>query len=237
MRLHPFGDPQTVDISSDGGAVHVHWEVGGTDDLTLLGIHLGVLPEDRVMLDGAITYDDGDGALVSDAPELEPYLLDHVAVSAGGADCTGEVTAVDDLTEGGADLSFTCPQDADSATVTVTMLTDLHPAYRALASGPDGQRTVYSSTQDSHDWQLAVTAGASGTTTAATAATAATPAADTPDDGAGLGASAAVQMGAVGAVLLILAAGAVLLRRRLHRTTTSTPEGASRATSSHHEVP
>lgn len=234
---HPFGDPQTVEISASGGTVQVHWEVGGTDDLTLLGIHLGVLPEDRIMLDGAITYDDGDGTLVAAAPELEDYLLDHIAVATGGQGCAGEVTAVGDLTaDEGADLSFTCPSDSATATVTVTMLTDLHPAYRTLATGPDGQRAAYSRTQDSHEWQLPVEAGAAPAGTRADSAV--TPA----SDGGDLGQSAALQMGAVGAVLLILVAGAVALRRRTHRFTTANPrEGDPRVgttpTPARQEVP
>lgn len=220
---HPFGDPQTVEISASDGTVQVHWEVGGQDDLTLLAIHLGVLPEDRIMLDGAIVYDEGDGDLLAEAPELEDYLLDHIGVSAGDQACAGEVTTVGDLTaDEGADLSFTCPVDAATATVTVTMLTDLHPAYRTLATGPDGQRAAYSRTQDSHEWTLPVTAGAAATTSGTSTPTG--PSA-TPAGGGDLGQSAALQMGGVGAVLLVLVGGAVALRRRSHRTTTpSTPE-------------
>jgi len=228
---HPFGDPQTVEISGVGGAVHVRWEVGGQDDLTLLGIHLGVLPEDRVMLDGAITYDEGDGALVTGSAELPAYVLDHVAVDARGQACAGEVVAVGDLTDGGGvDLAFTCPVDADRATVTVTTLTDLHPAYRTLATGPDGQRAAYGGSKESHDWVLPVAAGAASTGTRPG------PPADVPD----VGQSAAVQMGAVGAALLIVAVGAVALRRRLHRTPPPTsPEGELRVgtTTARHEVP
>lgn len=223
IARHPFGDPQTVEISATDGTVQVHWEVGGQDDLTLLGIHLGVLPEDRIMLDGAIVYDEDDGDLVASAPEFEDYLLDHIGVTADGLDCAGEVTGVGDLTaDEGADLSFTCPADAAAATVTVTMLTDLHPAYRTLATGPEGQRAAYSRTQDSHEWALPVTAGDMSTTVAGTSGSGS--AASPVSDGDDLGQSAALQMGAVGAVLLILVAGAVALRRRSQRTTPSTPE-------------
>lgn len=235
IARHPFGDPQTVEISASGGTVQVHWQVGGQDDLTLLGIHLGVLPDERIMLDGAIVYDDGDGALVAAAPELEDYLLDHVAVAAGGQGCAGEVTAVGDLTaDEGANLSFTCPVDAASVTVTVTTLTDLHPAYRTLATGPDGQRAAYGRTQDSHEWAVPVAAGdaRAGADTDSTAPVAA--------DSGDLGQSAALQMGAVGALLLILVAGAVALRRRTHRLTNPTPrEGDPRVgtTPARQEVP
>ncbi len=56
---HPFGDPQTVSITPDEqrpDVVRVRWRVGGPDDLTLLGVSLGLLPADRILLDGAVDY-------------------------------------------------------------------------------------------------------------------------------------------------------------------------------------
>ena len=137
-------------------------------------------------------------------------------------------------------------------TVSVEMLTDLHPAYRTLASGPEGQRAAYSSTDVSHEWQLPVPperpvqrpprpqpraaqpAAQPAAPTGSTPATGSTTGSTTGAD-ADLGTSALVQMSAVGAVLLIVAAGAILLRRRLHRPDTSPlDEGATRATPHHH---
>lgn len=212
MSAHPFGDPQTVEVARDGSdpaVVHVTWKVGAADDLTLLGIHLGVLPDDRVLLDGAIQYDARDAALVSEAPELATYLLDHVAVTAGGSACTGSVAAVGDLVDDGVDLAFTCGSAPASATVEVTTLTDLHPAYRTLATGPDGQHQVYAAGAASYDWAL----GATGSTTAST----------TGDDPAGAslgtGQSAALQIGGVlGAVLLLAGIGSLAARARRRRT-------------------
>mgnify|MGYP006192586979 CR=1 FL=1 len=100
VAAHPFGDPQTVEVDRGGGpaeVVHVNWKVGAADDLTLLGIHLEVLPEDRVLLDGAIEYEKGDAKLVRDSDEVSTYLLDHISVSTAGdiksAACTGKVTS------------------------------------------------------------------------------------------------------------------------------------------------
>ncbi|GAA3530723.1 hypothetical protein [Nocardioides daeguensis] len=206
IAAHPFGDPQTVEVAADPtdpAMVHVTWKVGAADDLTLLGIHLGVLPEDRVMLDGAIDYDEGDAALVQQAPEVHSYLLEHVEVAAGGQSCDGRVDASGDLITDGADLVFTCSQPVASATVTVSTLTDLHPAYRALATGPDGQHQVYGADAPVHDWALG-------------AATGATPGSST---GASTGASAALQIGGVlGAVLLVVVAGTLVVRRRRQAT-------------------
>lgn len=223
MRLpaHPFGDPQTVEVARDGtdpALVHVTWKVGAADDLTLLGIHLGVLPEDRVLLDGAIQYDAADAALVSGAPELEAYLLDHVAVSAAGAECTGSVAAVGDLVDDGADLAFACGSAPASATVEVTTLTDLHPAYRTLATGPDGQHQVYAAGAASYDWSLGAAPAGSATATA-TAADGAVPA----EASLGTGQSAALQIGGVLAAVLLLAGIGSLAVRARRRRTPSTP--------------
>lgn len=221
LAAHPFGDPQTVEIARDGGdpaVVHVTWKVGAADDLTLLGIHLGVLPEDRVLLDGAIQYDAGDAALVSRAPELATYLLDHVAVTAGGTACSGSVAAVGDLIDDGADLAFTCDSAPGSATVEVTTLTDLHPAYRTLATGPDGQHQVYAADAASYTWTLgAVPAG----TTSATSTSGDDPA----EASLGTGQSAALQIGGVlGAALLLAGIGSLVVRARRRRTpSTPTP--------------
>ncbi len=199
-QTHPFGDPQTVTVDAAGSTVTVHWEVGGLDDLTVLGVDLGVLPEDRVLLDGAILPEDDDPATVGESDEFADYLLDRIAVTSDGEDCAGEVAEVGD--EGGADVEFTCAAPVTSAEVTVRTLTDLHPAYRTLASGPDGQRAVYGSDAETHTW-----------TFDPTAATSTTPRPAPADDD--LGQSAAVQLTAVlaGIVLLVVIATLVLRRR------------------------
>lgn len=215
LAAHPFGDPQTVSVAGDPhdpAVVHVTWKVGAADDLTLLGIHLGVLPEDRVMLDGAIDYDDGDAKLVQQAPEVHTYLLEHVTVASGGRACPGRVEASGDLIADGADLVFTCPRPAASATVTVSTLTDLHPAYRTLATGPDGQHQVYGADAPTHDWSLGERTSMTTSTTIATSSTGST------------GSSAALQIGGVlGAVLLVAVAGTLVARQRRRATPTPTP--------------
>ncbi|TYL50079.1 hypothetical protein FXB39_10485 [Nocardioides sp. BGMRC 2183] len=232
VAAHPFGDPQTVEIGRSGETVQVVWRVGMADDLTLLGIALGVLPEDRVMLDGAITYEDGDAVAVTESEELAGYLLERIAVTAGGTSCPGEAVAVGDLIADGATLQFDCAPTSASMSedveVEVTTLLDLHEAYRTLATGPDGQRAVYGSDTTTHLWQLsdgsAVLAtagdagGASGAPTSSSADGAGS--ADGPD-GAGLGRSAVLQIGAVLGVLTLILVGALGLRR--HRTTSLPP--------------
>lgn len=219
ILLHPFGDPQTVLVAagSDPTQVDVTWKVGAADDLTLLGIHLGLLPQDRVMLDGAISYDAGDAEAVTGSAELREYLLDHVAVRTG-SDCTGEVTRAGDLLQEGALLTFTCAGPVTEAEVQVTTLTDLHPAYRALATGPGDQHAVYEQGGDAHSWT--VTAGSvtgSGPGAATTGAAAPPPTLDT-------GASAALQLGGVVAGLLIVVGAVALVARRRRQHPSTRPE-------------
>lgn len=201
-EAHPFGDPQTVEISSTGDEVRVRWRAGGADDLTLLAVELGALPAARVLMDGAIWYEDGDADALAASPAFTDYLLDRITVAAGRARCRGEVADLD-LLGAGAALAFACPGRVDVATVEVRTLLDLHPAYRTMATGPDGQRAVYDAEGTSHDWTLD-----GGPTTSAAGSAAS----------ADLGRSAALQLSTVGAVALAtVMAGLLWLRRRGRR--------------------
>ncbi len=196
---HPFGDPQTVAVASDPAhpeVVRLRWRVGGTDDLTLLGVSLGILPPDRVMLDGAVFFRDTDAPAIAAAPAFVSYLLTRITVASGKRACAGTVQPPGDLARTGAAIDYTCPGPVGTATVVVRTLTDLHPAYQTLASGPAGERAVYRSDQDSHDWVLG----------------------DPPAAGsAHPGRAAAVQLSAVLGAVLLVAAGAVLVLRRVRR--------------------
>ncbi|WP_326557450.1 hypothetical protein [Micromonospora sp. NBC_01796] len=155
---HPFGDPQTVAITLDEHrpeVVHVRWRVGGPDDLTLLGVSLGLLPSDRVLLDDAVDYRSTDPALIGSSTQLGAYLLKQITVADGGRQCVGAVEPPMALARTGATVDYTCPEPVGTVTVAVRMLTDLSPAYRTLATGPGGQRALYDSSTDSHDWVLA----------------------------------------------------------------------------------
>ncbi|MFI6761286.1 hypothetical protein ACIBF5_19335 [Micromonospora sp. NPDC050417] len=199
---HPFGDPQTVTIALDEHRpeiVHVRWRVGGPDDLTLLGVSLGLLPPDRVMLDGAVDYQSTDPTVVGSSEQLVAYLLKQITVADQGRPCVGVVEPPRALARTGATVDYTCPEPVGTVTVAVRMLTDLNPAYRALATGPGGQRAVYDTGTDSHDWVLSGAAPAGSTR---------------------LGHSAAVQIVAVagGALIVVGAAVATLVvSRRMRR--------------------
>ncbi|MEV4534452.1 hypothetical protein AB0J82_11545 [Asanoa sp. NPDC049518] len=196
---HPFGDPQTVAISLDAqrrDAVHVTWRVGGPDDLTVLGVALGLLPEDRIMIDGAVDYRSTDPGVLAKSDEFRRYLLDRITITSDGRPCVGTVAPVLSLGLKGATADFVCAGPVATATVAVRMLTDLNPAYRTLATGPDGQKAVYDGSAETHDWTLA----------------GAPPQAD-----AGRGRSAAVQLGAVVGLILVVAGACLLTVRRVRR--------------------
>ncbi|MEU4291268.1 hypothetical protein AB0E63_23835 [Kribbella sp. NPDC026596] len=192
---HPFGDPQTVTIAGDGQVVHVRWKVGGLDDLTLLGVALGVLPRDRVMMDGAVIFEPADSVAIGPSSKFTDYLLRQITVASRGRQCTGSVQPPGDVAKTGVAIDYSCPGPLGAVSVTVKTLTDLNPAYKTLATGPNGARAVYGDSDDSHEWML-------GTATAS-----------------GVGRSAAVQLGAVvGGALLLTVAAAVGVRRVRRRS-------------------
>jgi len=196
---HPFGDPQTVAVALDADhpeVVRVRWKVGGVDDLTLLGVALGVLPQDRVMLDGAVFFRESDATAIATSAAFSAYLLKQITVVSGGRACAGSVEPPSDLAKTGVRIAYTCPGPVGTVAIAVQMLTDLNPAYQALATGPDGQRAVYGPDHGSHDWVLGD----------------APPTARTQ-----LGHRATVQIGAVVGGVLLVAIVAVMLPRWLRR--------------------
>lgn len=197
-EAHPFGPPQTAEVSTEGDQVLVRWRFGADDDLSALAASLGVLPADRVLLDGVVLYTDGDDDLLAAAPAFAAYAETHLRAERDGEPCEGALRPVGDLRDDGGVVAFTCPAGDSPVTVAVDMLTDLHPAYRTLATGPDGQRAVYTAEAPSHDWALTTVAAA--------------------DLGSGAASSAALQLGGVLSGLAAVAAlGAVGWRRVTRR--------------------
>ncbi|MGC5165796.1 hypothetical protein [Luteimicrobium sp. DT211] len=150
---HPFGAPPTATVSrTEPAVVRVHWQVGAADDLSYLAAHLGLLPRDRVLLDGAVTPQDGDPAVLERSRRFDDYVLENVAVTAGGDACSGSVTRKADVLAAGVDVDFRCPRPVARATVTLTLLTDMSPLYSTLATGPGGQKAAYAQDETAHDW-------------------------------------------------------------------------------------
>ncbi|MET7402629.1 hypothetical protein ABZS66_55030 [Dactylosporangium sp. NPDC005572] len=196
---HPFGDPQTIAVAFDSqraDIVRVTWRVGGPDDLTLLGVSLGLLPRDRIHADGTVDVQYTDPGVIGAAAAFTGYLLNRVTVTDGSQACTATVEPVRALALKGATAVYTCPGPVATASVAVRMLTDLNPAYKTLATGPAGQRFVYDSGTDTHDW---------------------TPTGASAPGGTSLGRSAAVQLAVVIGGLLLAAAFVVAVARKVRR--------------------
>jgi len=201
-QAHPFGPPQTAEVSTDDGRVLMQWRFGASDDLSALAASLGALPPERVLLDGVVLFTEGDDALLAAAPAFAAYAETHLRAERGGEPCAGTMRPADDLLDDGATVAFDCPAGSGPVRVSVDMLTDLHPAYRTLATGPAGQRAVYAADAVAHDWALGETTAEASPTAPASAAA------------AGLGASAALQLGGVLLGLAVASGLGVLLWRR-----------------------
>ncbi|WP_210649046.1 hypothetical protein [Nocardioides sp. SYSU D00065] len=203
-QAHPFGDPQTVEVSATPDGVRVDW-AAAPDDVTALAAYVGVVGGSHVVVfeDGEYAEDQSSvaaGIRLAEEPEvLEAYLLEHIAVTVGGEDCAGSLEPVDNVQDTGAGLAFDCGGPVSSADVTVRMLTDIDPAYRTLATSEDGQRRVYTAADDTFTWRLGKPPSASGE-----------PAQSGPDAAA----SAVRQLGAVAAGAALVALAAVVVRRR-----------------------
>jgi len=226
-QAHPFGPPQTATVvATAGDSLQVRWKFGGSDDISYLAVALDVLPDDRVTLDGAVFFEDGDDSLVASAPAFHDYVLQHILVANDGRPCTGVVEALSELTEDGATVDYRCPTPLGTAALTIDMLNDLHPAYRTLTTGPDGQRAVYDGENTVHEWTFDTAGLPTGAVANGSAVDVATPsgsgqppgstngprpvAAPVPSAaaaGTDLGRGAAVQLAVVGGALLVIAAG------------------------------
>lgn len=147
---HPFGAPQTATISGSTGAPEVTWRFGATDDIAYLAVQVGALPPDRMTLDGVVLYEPGDEKALARSEAYADYVLDHIRIEG----CQGSVSVGEDLITEGTTVTFDCPSPAAATTIEIDMLTDLHPAYQTLASGPNGQKAAYADETRSHDWSL-----------------------------------------------------------------------------------
>ncbi|WP_406031116.1 hypothetical protein OG801_21080 [Nocardioides sp. NBC_00163] len=185
---HPFGAPQTATIAGTTGAPEVTWRFGATDDVAYLAVQVGALPPDRMTLDGVVLYEPGDETALARSEAYADYVLDHIRIEG----CDGSVEASQDLIADGTTVTFDCPSPASATKIEIDMMTDLHPAYQTLASGPSGQKAAYAGAARSHGWSLDESRAAA------------------------TGLSALLQLGGtLGAIALVVAGGwRLVLRRR-----------------------
>lgn len=146
---HPFGPPPVARLQASGRELTISWSAA-EDDYTTLGGALGVLDAQQTFV-----YD-ADGQTVAGPPptgeqltrlagsaQLREYLTEHVSVRQDGEDCALGVEASRLATEG-VQFVAACPRPVADLEVRVTLLQDLHPAYRTvgLVDGA-GTRTLF----------------------------------------------------------------------------------------------
>jgi hypothetical protein len=152
-QAHPMGPPQQVVLSlAAPDQVQVNWKAGASDDLSWLAFDLGLLPADRIMLDGAITPQADDVRLLEDSPVLAAYLTRRISVRSGGQDCSAGRPEISELSSAGATVVFSCPSEVHQASIELGLLTDLEASYATVATGADGSQAVYNGHVTSHEW-------------------------------------------------------------------------------------
>lgn len=136
---HPFGPPPTARITADGDTITIDW-VATPDDAAAIGELLGVMPEGSVAAyrqEGTtqVAPSGADEARLSASPELRRYLTERVVATQNGHPCRTRVGRIPDFVHRGARLHLQCPEPVDEATLRITLLHDIHEAYRTVATG------------------------------------------------------------------------------------------------------
>ncbi|MEU4097517.1 hypothetical protein [Streptomyces sp. NPDC026673] len=142
---HPFGPPSTAQAGVQGSRLVIAWNTDKLDWVAL-GESLGVFGG---------RDSGGNSSNLSFAQRLQrstavrDYLLRHIAVAQAGRPCHGTVVGgMEDFLARGAQVAFDCPAPVVDVQVTISALTDLHPAYRTMltSAGPaEPQQTLFTS--------------------------------------------------------------------------------------------
>jgi hypothetical protein len=204
---HPFGPPPTALLTVVEDAVVVEWR-SAADDAAAIGVALGFM--DVTVLDAyleaptQVAPSAADEEALAASTELRAYLLEHIAVRQDGVPCEGAVVDASDFVHGGATVVHRCPEPIRRVEVTLSMLHDVHEAYRTFAvtasDEADPAQAVFTVAEPVHVFDFS---GSSGTGEAAT-----------PTTGSSAGGGGALALGALGAVLLVGLAGGLVLARR-----------------------
>ena len=168
---HPFGPPPTAEIAADGRQITVDW-TATPDDAVAIGELLDLMPEGstaayRQESAAQVAPSRAAEAALSAAPELHAYLTDHIVAVQEGQPCPGTVPPVTDFVHEGARVVLTCPAEVAEVVLRITMLHEIHPAYRTFAVGEESQpaQSVFTVEAPEHTWRFgAAVAPASRTT-------------------------------------------------------------------------
>jgi len=199
---HPFGEPQSAEISATDDGLRIVWNAS-PDDLGVLAAWLGVNAGSLTVIeDGELVPDESTeppGVRLARASQLSAYLLERIEVRADEP-CSGTLLPVDDVEATGATLDFDCGGPVPAADVRIATLTDVDEAYRTLASGPFGQGEAYVADTGAVTWALTTADAVAG------------------GDRANGARSAALQLGGAGVgAAAVAGVGLLLLRRRRPR--------------------
>jgi len=146
-QAHPFGPPPIAEVRGDGARVVVTW-TARDDDVTALAASLGALPRQQVFdvgEDGSVAQVGGDdlAASLREAPGLRDYVRDRIVVRQDGAACPRDLEPVGDVVADGVTVTATCPRPADEVELQISMLHDLHPAYRTVSRVTGGGESLH----------------------------------------------------------------------------------------------
>lgn len=162
---HPFGPPPQATVSSEGSTVTVVWSAE-PDDLFNLGQATGALAGRQVFVfDGNEPVDPGGGAAsideqLSTAPEIRDYLGANIEVRQDATGCALGAVDIREVNDTGARLTYDCRRPVDLVELEITALTDLDPAYRTVATGTNGARTLHTAAEPVQTLALAGGRGA-----------------------------------------------------------------------------
>ena len=161
---HPFGPPPTAEIVAEGSQITVDW-TATPDDAVAIGELLGLMPEGSTAAyrqEGAaqVAPSRAAEAALSAAPELHDYLTEHIVALQDERPCAGTVPAVDDFVHEGAQVVLTCPAPVAEVELRITMLHEIHPAYRTFAVGEDSEpsQSVFTVEAPQHRWRFGAAA-------------------------------------------------------------------------------
>ncbi|MEU3348346.1 hypothetical protein ABZ723_25790 [Streptomyces sp. NPDC006700] len=155
---HPFGPPSTAEVGVQDSRLLLAWNTDKLDWVTL-GQSLGVFDGRAAGSSPRLSFEQR----LRQAPAVRAYLLQHIAVTQAGRPCRGTVVGdMKDFLAQGAQLSFACPAPVAEADVTISALTDLHPAYRTMLTsrGPaEPQQTLFTSARPTAHMRFTVSGG------------------------------------------------------------------------------
>lgn len=157
VLAHPFGPPPTARISAEGSQLVIDW-VATPDDAVAIGEQLGLMPEGSVAAyrqDSAaqVAPSSAAEARLSASPDLHRHLTEHITVTQDGRQCESQVAPVADFVHRGARIEVTCPHKIQTVSLRISLLHDLHEAYRTVGIGAASNppRAVFTVAAPEHD--------------------------------------------------------------------------------------